>query len=376
MQGPLVSIIIPIYNVLPYLDKCIQSACDQSYVNIEIILVNDGSTDGCKERCAAWAKKDSRIKVINKKNGGLSDARNAGLAVAKGEYIYFLDGDDYIEKSLLETALSYMDGETDLVYFQYIAHCPNGESKNIRYSLGNFSFRTDEERIEFILEKFLTYRIGWEAWSRIYRRDKIEKYNLHFVNNTTIFAEDLLFCLCYFSHVEKVVGIPEYLYHYIQREESIMGSNKKKINIGRMNELCKAALDYFKRFDDCEVFVVNFPTIYYIVMSSSIWSVYYWTNCEPMKFREKMILDIGDYNFYKQQQTDFFQTVNWRRKCLYTFQFKTLSQKLEAISTQKYFLDGKYFEMRIRNRLLNLFSKAINLYNEISDKILLNKKVD
>ena len=89
-----VSIIIPVYNVAPYLDRCVQSACNQTYRNIEIILVDDGSTDESGEMCDRWAEKDSRVRVVHKKNGGLSDARNTGLDIAHGKYILFLDSDD------------------------------------------------------------------------------------------------------------------------------------------------------------------------------------------------------------------------------------------------------------------------------------------
>ena len=97
-----VSIIIPIYNVAKYVDECVSSACKQTYSNLEIILVNDGSTDDSGAKCDAWMNRDDRIKVIHKINGGLSSARNAGLDAATGTFIYFLDGDDYIESTLLE----------------------------------------------------------------------------------------------------------------------------------------------------------------------------------------------------------------------------------------------------------------------------------
>ena len=93
----LISVIVPVYNVEKYLDKCIQSIVDQTYTNLEIILVDDGSPDNSGAICDEWAEKDNRIKVIHKANGGLSDARNAGLDIATGEYIAFVDSDDYIE---------------------------------------------------------------------------------------------------------------------------------------------------------------------------------------------------------------------------------------------------------------------------------------
>ena len=92
----LISVIVPVYKVEKYLDKCVQSIVDQTYRNLEIILVDDGSPDNCPAMCDAWAEKDDRIRVIHKENGGLSDARNAGMAIATGEYIGFVDSDDWI----------------------------------------------------------------------------------------------------------------------------------------------------------------------------------------------------------------------------------------------------------------------------------------
>lgn len=102
MNEPLISVIIPVYGVEQYLDHCVESVTAQTYRNLEIILVDDGSKDHCPVMCDAWAGKDPRIHVVHKANGGLSSARNAGLDVATGEYIAFVDGDDWIEPTMLE----------------------------------------------------------------------------------------------------------------------------------------------------------------------------------------------------------------------------------------------------------------------------------
>ena len=102
----MISVIVPIYGVEAYLDKCVQSVASQTYTDLEIILVDDGSPDGCPAMCDAWAKKDRRITVVHKPNGGLSDARNSGLNVAKGDYISFVDSDDWIAPTMLESMLS------------------------------------------------------------------------------------------------------------------------------------------------------------------------------------------------------------------------------------------------------------------------------
>ena len=101
-MNPLISVIVPVYKAEKYLDKCVQSIVNQTYKNLEIILVDDGSPDNCPEMCDEWAKKDSRIKVIHKENGGVSSARNAGLDNSFGDYIGFVDSDDFIENDFYE----------------------------------------------------------------------------------------------------------------------------------------------------------------------------------------------------------------------------------------------------------------------------------
>lgn len=101
-MNELISVVIPIYNVENYIDKCIETVIKQTYKNIEIILVDDGSTDNSGYKCEEWKKKDNRIVVLHKENGGLSSARNAGIDVAKGKYISFIDSDDYVDYSMIE----------------------------------------------------------------------------------------------------------------------------------------------------------------------------------------------------------------------------------------------------------------------------------
>ena len=110
MEGnqSLISVIVPVYKVEQYLDKCVESIVNQTYRNLEIILVDDGSPDNCPAMCDGWAKRDYRIKVIHKANGGLSDARNAGVAVASGEFIGFVDSDDWVAQDYIEYLLSLL----------------------------------------------------------------------------------------------------------------------------------------------------------------------------------------------------------------------------------------------------------------------------
>ena len=262
-----VSIIVPVYNVEKYLSFCLDSLVNQTFKDIEIICVNDGSTDNSAEVLEHYAGFDKRIKIINKENGGLSSARNAGLDIASGEYIYFLDGDDYIEPDLLEQGIKFFKDGIDLVAFNYRYVTPQG--KNIAQSQFmpcRYDLDDPENKSRFICGFLLQYKIGWEAWNRIYRHEIIKQYKLRFENNTEIFAEDLYFCLCYCSHINSVKCIDSVLYNYVQRQGSIMDTDKKQVNIGRISRLGEAVYRHYIRYDDCKYLLNVFPAIFYCII--------------------------------------------------------------------------------------------------------------
>ena len=127
----LVSVVVPVYKVEQYLERCVKSICEQTYQELEIILVNDGSPDRCGEMCEELAQKDNRIQVLHKQNGGLSDARNAGVKLATGKYLLFVDSDDYIAKDLVEKAVAEAEKMAcDMVLFDY--YCVENGIEEVR----------------------------------------------------------------------------------------------------------------------------------------------------------------------------------------------------------------------------------------------------
>lgn len=347
MKTKLVSIIIPIYEVSKYLDKCIQSACDQTYENLEIILVDDGSPDDCPAKCDAWKKRDTRIKVIHKENGGLSDARNAGLDMATGKYVYFLDGDDYVEPGLIATVISHMKDDVGMVAFGYYQEEKKRTQKVIK-NPGAYIFDTEESRTDFVLRTLLQYRIGWEAWGRFFRRDIIETYHLRFADNRIIFAEDLYFSLCYCAHINKIIYIPECLYHYTIRDNSIMGTDSSKINIGRMNELSKAVKAHYERSADCAALLKVFPIIHYFIVDNSIQQMMK-AGCPTRELRKRIQENVRDYQYFTAQLKQFPK----HKKTIY--QITNSWKATDSLNTCRYILSGSYTALRIRNRLLSTY---------------------
>ena len=223
-EKELVSVIIPVYNVEKYLEKCIDSVLNQTYNNIEIILVDDGSTDNCGTICDEYSKKDDRIKVIHKENGGLSDARNAGIEIATGKFLTFIDSDDFIEDNYIELLYNTLeDYNADLS----IASHKVIYDKTIMDKSTNEEFSGDSK---LILEKIL-YDDGVDlsAWGKLYKAElfkevRYPKDRLYEDSATTYKLIDLS---------NKIAVCSKPVYNYVIREKSITNNtfSEKKLDL-------------------------------------------------------------------------------------------------------------------------------------------------
>ena len=242
---PLVSVIIPVFRVEKYLEKGVNSITDQTYKNLQIILVDDGSDDNCPLMCDEYAKKDDRILALHKQNGGLSDARNYGLPYAEGKYIYFFDSDDYLEANAIEKLVEVAEKENaDVVAFGYKKVDEAGNIlENSYMKSGAYHFESEEDKLEFITKTLLAYKVGWEAWNRLYRAEIIRKNELRYEPNKEIFAEDRCFNIYYTLCTSNLTYIEDRYYHYLIRDDSIMG----KTVVPKINENLNL-MDYIKKF--------------------------------------------------------------------------------------------------------------------------------
>ena len=222
-MDPIISIIVPIYNVGKYLPKCIESILNQTFKNFELILVNDGSTDNSGVVCDDYAKKDTRIKVIHKYNGGLSSARNAGLYVAKGEYIGFVDPDDYIDKNMYEKLYRLcIDNNSDIAICRFNREI-NGKIQN-------------KESTEEIIELNNMEAMNELFKGNLYRFSLCNKLFSKKCFNDVLFPEeriheDLSTTYKLFANSKKAVYINYCGYIYVRRENSILTStyNEKRL---------------------------------------------------------------------------------------------------------------------------------------------------
>lgn len=222
----LISVIVPIYGVEKYLNQCVESIVRQTYRDLEIILVDDGSPDTCGAICDEWVSIDKRIKVVHKENGGLSDARNAGLQIATGELISFIDSDDYIEPLFFEAlynAMKETGAEIAECGTRYVSE--DGEELKIR-TAQNGEFDTITALTKLIHQQGLHQTV----WNKLYRREVID--GIWFAKGK--YNEDEFWTYKVFDKAKKIVSVEKPLYNYLQRGSSIIGVG---YNIRRLDGL-------------------------------------------------------------------------------------------------------------------------------------------
>lgn len=272
---PLVSVIVPVYNVAPYLSKCMTSIVNQSLSDIEVIVVDDGSTDGSAEICDSFAAADVRVHVIHQINSGVSCARNRGLDAATGKYIAFCDSDDYWGFTHLEGlihAVTENHSDSAVVSF-YIVDELGTIIRSIQHREGFVQFDTQNDRFEYIFQEILTGRVGWEIWSRLFLRDIIEQHNIRFCENCGNFAEDLGFVVLYSFFSRGEVSVNRNSYYYLQRTGSMMGSSKKTIKLNQVNEVSKYVYSFSQTAFSKQVLEKTFPLLHAAIMYNQMFKL-------------------------------------------------------------------------------------------------------
>lgn len=237
-ESPLISVIIPVYKVEKYLDACVGSVVDQTYKNLEIILVDDGSPDRCPAMCDAWAEKDARIRVIHKKNGGLSDARNAGLKIAAGGYVSFVDSDDFTEKSMTKKLLFACEKyDADVAECGYLEFEKEEETFHaLKSEMPEVIVKGPAEALNDLLDES-TFKVV--AWNKLYRKELFKGLGFE----TGRQHEDVFFTYRAFGASRRVAKVEEPLYAYRKRDDSIMGNQFSLKNLDAA-EACRRRYYY------------------------------------------------------------------------------------------------------------------------------------
>lgn len=252
METPLISVIVPAYNIEKYIARCLDSIIEQTYRKLEIIVVDDGSGDSTGAIIDEYKEKDNRVIPIHKKNGGVSTARSTGLSISTGEYIGFVDGDDYIEPEMYEVLINNI-----LKYHADISHCgykmvfPDGH-EDLYYGSGKLVEQNHREGVRDLLTGDF---VEPGLWNKLYHRSIVEGYNESLLWDETIqINEDLLMNYIFFSKAKNAVYEDLPMYHYILRNGSAVTSNLKPYKITDPKKVLERILEDVK--EDAELYAI------------------------------------------------------------------------------------------------------------------------
>ena len=208
IQMALISIIVPVYNAEATLVRCVDTILHQTYSNIEIILVDDGASDSSGEICDELAEKDSRIRVIHQSNGGVSKARNIGVAASTGEFVCFVDADDEVESDYVEKMWEQIQ-HADLVVCDFVSHSARGtHTRGIRDRIFDFGESSYTDCRKLVDNSYM-----WGPWNKMYKRNKLVDNKIYF-NHRIAYAEDAIFVYQYLLYCDTVAFVSKPLYHY------------------------------------------------------------------------------------------------------------------------------------------------------------------
>lgn len=235
------SIIIPVYRVEKYIHKCMDSVLNQSFSDLEIILVDDGSPDGCPAICDSYAARDPRVRVIHKPNGGLSDARNAGIGAAKGDYILLLDSDDYIDPDTCLRLLPFARSGCDIIVGDGVCQGGNAQLRH-DYDCPECSGR------DFLMAALDHGRMPMAAWLYVFRRHFLEEKGLSFKKG--ILHEDEQFTPRAFLAAERVANSRVCFYHYVIRDGSITTKPDLRKNARDLLDTCRELEQIYARLPE------------------------------------------------------------------------------------------------------------------------------
>jgi glycosyltransferase involved in cell wall biosynthesis len=338
----MISVIIPIYNVEKYLRQCLDSVVNQTYKNIEIILVDDGSTDGSYSIAKEYADKDARIKLFKQENSGQGAARNFGIKEAKGEYITFVDSDDYIDVNMLSTMISYMADNDIVCCKEYIVGKHSGEHDDFFSNNLNKSIIINENNIT---------NIPSVVWGKLYKLNILKDNKIFFPEG--LFYEDDYFFWCYSIYNPKAYFTDHRLYYYRRRDNgSIIAitqskKSKKIFDIIQIASLIYALLNNQKIFDKWKEAYLQY------LQTSLIWRVQYLKKEWLYEYYENVYkllycINISDLKSYK-----FLYYI----KYLKTFQNKDIYKNIYSIvigykSVKYRFFNFTFMKLILKNNSL------------------------
>lgn len=285
-----VTIIVPIFNAIEHLKQCLDSIVKQDYYNLQILLIDDGSTDGSGEICDEYSLRDDRISVVHNVNSGLVRARKEGLKYADGEYIGFVDSDDYIDSDMISSLVSFMERTgADFIHSGYQEFCGEKNTVQVNFTERVFDFVVSDDRTQFIEKYILDLKSGmtisYSIWSKLFRREVIQNcYNR--IDDSCQYGEDAL-CLTLCSlECSRIAFLPKAFYHYRVNGES-MSHGQPDVILPQKVKLCSKMIMLFEEYG------------YSLILQHSIYEFL------KTSFLEIMNRDINLNQFYLENTSDF-----------------------------------------------------------------------
>ena len=267
----MISVIVPVYNVEKYLERCIDSILRQTYSDLEILLIDDGSSDNSGKICDKYVKKDNRIKVIHKKNGGISDVRNVGIENAKGDYIGFVDSDDYIADDMFETLYKLSNENNADISIVSFYEMYNGKLIGVR----DDKTLTKMNKQEALKELLIDTNIQSYMWNKLFKKELFD--NLRFPLGKNF--EDIATVLLIFERANKVVLLQDPKYYYLRRDDSIVGHRTNKTYLDYLEVVYDKYLYLKDKYPKIEVYnaynyVINMIWVYTIICAFDLDDVF------------------------------------------------------------------------------------------------------
>lgn len=299
MANELVSVIVPIYNVEKYLNRCLDSIAKQTYSNLEVIMVNDGTKDSSRDIAEKYQQMDSRFVLYDKENGGLSSGRNFGMKHINGTYVCFIDSDDFMASDFVENLIKGFDEDTDIVIGDYVIYnAKNGKSyfHGPQYDPGVYSTTEDKKKLLMAMFKGVPVM---SVWKNMYRADFLKEHNLEFVSERLVYAEDQLFHTEAYSIARQVKIIPDIVFYHLIIPGSLSQSYRK--NYFEMHkELRSRITAILKKYYDNQ-FVNQYENMFTSGIGGDL---FHMTKCgfsESMKNAEKILHDPVVVDIYNKK---------------------------------------------------------------------------
>lgn len=297
---PTVSVIVPVYNCEKYIDKCINSILNQTFKDFELILINDGSLDKSPEICNFYKQKDKRVRVIHKKNEGVSSARNIGIDIANGEYITFVDSDDYLNDTFLETSISIMKNHKVDLYMSGLVMESYNNGKISR--VDKYAGKSNIYNVRSLLENLhIDYPLICICgpWCKLFKKEILEKYNIKFNTNMSL-GEDTDFNLNYLEHCKKIYFCENSDYHYVRNnEESLFtryNEDSYDIHVLVYDKMRTLYYEYKCSKDSCE----RFEDMYVDLLIGCIHNEFRNSDKNTPKKRKDLINRVANNKFIKE----------------------------------------------------------------------------